>query len=49
MWSKASARVRTSTAAPLSEPMRGVRSPASTAVAVAAMRRSGAAVRAASR
>ena len=49
MWSKASARVRTSTAAEASEPIRGVRSPASTAAAVAAMRRSGAAVRAASR
>ena len=49
MWSKASARMRASTDAERSGPIRGVRSPASTALAVAAIRRSGAAVRAASR
>ncbi len=49
MWLKASARVRSSAAIGGLDSSRGVRSPASTSAAVAANRRSGEAVRAASR
>ena len=49
MWLKDSTTVRSSVAAPGSGARRGVRSPASTSAARSAIRRSGAAVRAASR